>query len=141
MASPFDLGSFVARWVFAFVLVFGTYNPTSFSYISWIFAEGTQFGPIIVIIGLLLLIGWIIFLRATFLSLGWLGVVLGVALLSCLVWLLVDIGWLSLQSSGAISWIVLVLLSILLAIGISWSHIRRRLTGQVDVDDVEDGRG
>jgi hypothetical protein len=141
MASPFDLGSFVARWVFAFVLVFGTYNPTSFSYISWIFAEGTQFGPIIAIIGLVLLIGWIIFLRATFLSLGWLGVVLGVALLSCLVWLLVDIGWLSLQSSSAISWIVLVLLSILLAIGISRSHIRRRLTGQIDVDDVEDGRG
>lgn len=141
MASPFDLGSFIARWVFAFLLVFGTYNPTSFSYISWIFAEGTQFGPIIAIIGLLLLIGWIIFLRATFLSLGWLGVVLGVALLACLVWLLVDMGWLSLQSSGAISWIVLVLLSILLAIGISWSHIRRRLTGQVDVDDVEDGRG
>jgi hypothetical protein len=25
----------------------------------------------------------------------------------------------------------------ILAIGISWSHIRRRMTGQVDVDEVE----
>ena len=28
--------------------------------------------------------------------------------------------------------------SLLLATGMSWSHIRRRLTGQLDVDDVED---
>ena len=25
----------------------------------------------------------------------------------------------------------------ILAVGISWSHIRRRMTGQVDVDEVE----
>jgi hypothetical protein len=30
-----------------------------------------------------------------------------------------------------------VVLSGILAIGVSWSHIRRRITGQVDVDDVE----
>ena len=29
-------------------------------------------------------------------------------------------------------------LSLILAVGLSWSHIRRRLTGQVDVDDLED---
>jgi len=25
----------------------------------------------------------------------------------------------------------------ILAVGISWSHIRRRITGQVDVDELE----
>ncbi|MBW4934069.1 DUF6524 family protein [Marinobacter sp. F4206] len=141
MAASFSVSSLVGRWLFAVVLVFGTYNPTDYSYVSWLFNPATAFGPVTAIVGVLLLIGWIIFLRATLLSLGWLGILLGSALLGCLVWLLVDIGWLSLQADGAMTWIVLALLSILLAIGISWSHIRRRLTGQVDVDDIEDGRG
>jgi len=39
---------------------------------------------------------------------------------------------------GAMTWVVLVIVSLLLAIGMSWSHIRRRLTGQVDIDDVDE---
>ncbi len=138
MASNFTPVSFVARWLFAAALVFGTYNPTAYSYIKWVFAEGTEFGPIPALVGVALVIAWIVFLRATFLSLGWLGIVLGAALFGCLIWLFVDIGWLSLESEGAITWVVLLLLSLILAVGMSWSHIRRRLTGQVDVDELED---
>lgn len=141
MAKALGVSGFVGRLVFALVLVFGTYNPTDYSYISWLLAPETSFGPVIAVIGVVLLIAWIIFLRATFLSLGWLGIVLGVALLGCLVWLFVDLGWLTLESGSAITWVVLVVIALLLAVGMSWSHIRRRLTGQVDVDDVEDGRG
>lgn len=141
MAKPFDVGGFIGRWVFAVLLVFGTYNPTQYSYVGWVMGSEPKITPVIAIVGLLLLIGWIIYLRATFLSMGWLGIVLGAALFGCVVWLLVDVGWLSLQVDGAMSWIVLGIISLLLAIGISWSIIRRRLTGQVDTDDVEDGRG
>jgi hypothetical protein len=38
------------------------------------------------------------------------------------------------------AWVSMVCLALLLAIGMSWSHVRRRMTGQVDVDDVEGGR-
>ena len=138
MAKEFTTGSYIARWVFAAVLVFGTYNPSGFSYISWLFGEGTEFGPVLAIIGLVILIAWIIYLRATFLSMGWLGVTLGAALFAAIIWLFVDIGWLSIESTGIISYLVLLLLSIILATGMSWSHIKRRLTGQIDVDDVED---
>jgi hypothetical protein len=48
-------------------------------------------------------------------------------------------GWLSLDNPTTLSWVSLILLSVLLAIGVSWSHVRRRITGQVDVDDVEEG--
>ena len=34
---------------------------------------------------------------------------------------------------------VLVILCGVLATGISWSHIRRRITGQVDTDEIEEG--
>ena len=138
MANEFNVGSFFARWLFAALLVFGSYNPTDYSYLSWLLAEGTEFGPIVALVGVVLLIAWIVFLRATFLSLGWLGISLGAALFACVLWLLVDVGLLSLESTGAITWLVLLVLSLILATGMSWSHIRRRLTGQFDVDDIED---
>lgn len=138
MATEFTAGSFLGRWLFAILLVFGTYNPSGYSYVSWLSAEQTEFGPVLAIIGLLLVTCWIIYLRATFLSLGWLGVLLGAALFACIIWLLVSIGWLKLDSSGVITYLALLLLSLILATGMSWSHVRRRLTGQFDVDDMDD---
>ena len=138
MATEFTAGSFLGRWLFAVVLVFSTYNPSGYSYISWVLTEQTEFGPVVAITGLVLLIAWIIYLRATFLSMGWLGVTLGTALFASIIWLLVDIGWLSLDSTGLITYLALLLLSLILATGMSWSHIRRRLTGQFDVDDMDD---
>ena len=138
MATEFNAGSFIGRWIFALVLVLGSYNPTQWCFFSWATAETTSFGPIVAIVGIALLIGWIIFLRATFMSMGWLGITLGAALFGCFVWLMVDLGWLSLESEGTIAWVVLIILSLILAVGMSWSHIRRRLSGQFDVDEKED---
>lgn len=138
MASNFNVGSFVGRWVFALALVIGTYNPTQYSYISWIFSENVSFGPVVALAGVALLIAWIVFLRATFMSMGWLGIILGGAFFGCIIWLLVDWGWLSLESPGSLTWAALVLLSLILAVGMSWSHIRKRLTGQYDVDEKDD---
>ena len=138
MANSFGPDSFLMRWLFAAALVIGTYNPTAYSFTGWLLAEDFSFGPLPALVGVLLLIGWIIFLRATFMSLGWLGITLGAALFACLIWLLVDVGLLSMESTGALTWLALLLVSLLLGAGMSWSHIRRRLTGQIDVDDVED---
>lgn len=138
MADRFTFLDVFVRWIFALVLVLGTYNPTEYSYIGWVLSEGAEFGPVQALAGVTLVIAWIVFLRATFLSFGWLGIILWTAFFGCLVWLLVDVGWLSLGSTSAMSWVVLVLLSAVLAVGMSWSHIRRRLSGQVSVDDVED---
>jgi hypothetical protein len=69
---------------------------------------------------------------------GWLGIILEAAFFLCVIWLFVDLGWLSLESGHMVVWLTLLLVSLILAVGMSWSHIRRRLTGQFDVDDVED---
>lgn len=138
MYQSFDFGSFMLRLVFALLLVFGTWNPSGWSYVEWLIGDaGLQLEPMVAIVGLVLLIGWIIYLRATFMSMGWLGVILGAALFAAVIWLFVDMGWLTLDDPGMISWLILLLLSLLLAVGISWSHIRRRLTGQIDVDEIE----
>jgi len=92
------------------------------------------------VIGIVLLAGWVVFLRATFQSLGVLGLLLGAAFFAALVWLLVDFGLLAADSVSTMAWVTIVCLALLLAVGMSWSHVRRRMTGQVDVDDVEGGR-
>jgi hypothetical protein len=138
MATEFTVGSFFGRWLFACILVFGTYNPSGYSYVSWLMQESTELGPEVAVVGLILLIAWIIYLRATFLALGVVGITLGSALFAAIIWLFVDIGLFSIDSTSIIAYLALLLLSVILATGMSWSHIRRRLTGQFDVDDIED---
>lgn len=138
MAREFGASGFLVRWVFAIILVVATYNPTEYSFVQWASAPTTEFGPQIALAGLVLLICWLIFLRATFRSIGLIGVALGAALFGCLVWLFVDLGWLDLDSTTALTWVALVLISLLLAVGLSWSHVRRRVTGQIDVDETDD---
>ena len=138
MAQRLGVGGFLMRWAFALILVTGTYNPTNYSFMSWAFGEDTQFGPPIVIVGLLLLIGWIFLLKTTFDALGWLGVSLGGALFAAIVWFFIDLGWLSVDSPTSMSWIILLIISLILAAGMAWSHIKRRVTGQYNIDDMNE---
>ena len=69
-------------------------------------------------------------------NLGSLGIVL--ALTGAIIWLLVDIGLLHTTSVSGIAWVALICLAVILTVGVSWSHIWRRMTGQVSVDHVEE---
>jgi len=129
---------FVIRWVFAFALLAGTYNPTQYNFTSWLAATGDKQWSIIALTGLVLLIGYIIYLRATLRSIGAFGMVLVLALVAALLWVAYDLGWLALSNPPANTWIALVAMSIVLGTGLSWSHVRRRLSGQADMDDVDD---
>ncbi|MEC8039157.1 MAG: DUF6524 family protein, partial [Pseudomonadota bacterium] len=88
--------------------------------------------------GLLLSVGYIIYLRATLRSIGGLGMVLILAIFSALVWVLYDYGILSLTDGDSYTWLALIALSLVLGIGLSWSHVRRTLSGQSDMDDVDE---
>ena len=142
MASRFTASSFLLRLAAALALVFATYNPIKpYSYYEWAIVPAIRdfslIGPVQALLGILPLIGWVIFLRATSRSLGLFGVLLSAALVATSVWVLVDRGWVSLDGSGVLQWIILGALGLVLAVGISWSHIRRRMTGQIDVDEVD----
>ena len=84
-------------------------------------------------LGIALLIGWVVCLRTAFVALGWLGVTLGVALLGTAVWLLVDMKMIDTTSPSVLTWIALVILGVVLGIGLSWSLVRARATGQIEV--------
>ena len=128
------------RFIAALVLVAVTYNPSGESAFHWIRAAIAEsaFGPWHLILLAVLAIGWVIYWIATWRALGALGVTLATVLLGGIIWLLFDIGLLESHSRTAITWISLVCLSAVLAIGVSWSHIWRRVTGQINVEDVDD---
>ncbi|MEM9636458.1 MAG: DUF6524 family protein [Pseudomonadota bacterium] len=129
---------FLTRWFFAFALMALTFNPTQYNYINWVQDYGGMNLSIAVLLGLLLAIGYIIYLRATLRSIGAGGMILVLAVVGALVWVLYDLGILRLDNSSLNVWLGLGALSLVLGIGLSWSHVRRALSGQSDVDDVDD---
>ncbi len=140
MASQsFSFSSFLIRLFFALILVFATYNPSGYSFYQWFLISLEQgLKPLIAFSGIVLLIGWIIYLRATITSLGIIGLTLAFAFFGTLLWMIIDWGIVPVDSIEMITYIVLLLLSMVLAIGMSWSHIRRRISGQVDVNETDD---
>ncbi|MCP5437134.1 MAG: hypothetical protein H6960_03130 [Chromatiaceae bacterium] len=137
-SNGFTLLSYLARLIAALVLVFATYNPSGYSYYHWFEQSLSDFNPLVALAGVVLLIGWVMFIRATLRSLGALGIILAVAFFGSLLWLVIDWGWVAPDNIDVISYIILALLAAVLATGVSWSHIRRRLTGQIDVDEIDD---
>jgi uncharacterized protein DUF6524 len=47
------------------------------------------------------------------------------------------LGWLT-ASEGVLNYVVLVVVSAILTVGMAWSHIWRRLSGRVEVEDDHD---
>ena len=133
--SNFTFASFLLRLLFALVLVFMTYNPSGYSWVGWLMSDVPMVYKVSV--GVVLLIGWVIFLRATWNSLGAVGTVLAVALFAVIIWLFVYWGFFALDGTTVIEWAVLSVLTGVLAIGMSWSHVRRKLSGQYDTDEIE----
>ncbi|MEM7707560.1 MAG: DUF6524 family protein [Pseudomonadota bacterium] len=139
MASKqLGFGGFALRWVAALALTASIFNPTGYSYVHWVSQSVSEQLPLKVLAGIVLLIGLIIFFRATWRSIGALGIVLVVGLMATLVWLLVDLQLLTIDAGHVLTWIGLVVMATVLAVGMSWSHVRRRITGQVDGDDLGD---
>jgi len=129
---------FLLRAAFALALVLLTYNPSGYSYAHMLQTGFPAITPLEAVLGLLLLIGWFVFLRATLHSIGPLGMVLLLAFFAALIWLIVSWGWVKLSNTGAIVWISLIVLSLILAVGMSWSHLYRRWSGQATVEDGDD---
>ena len=139
MASKqnFGFNNFFFRFVFALLVVFSTYNPEGLSYYHWATEALSEFNIIKALVGVVILIGWIILIRATLGSLGTIGILLATAFFGLAIWLIIDVLGLSTDNARVISYIIEVILASVLSIGVSWSHVRRRISGQVDTDELD----
>jgi hypothetical protein len=129
---------FVLRWMVAFGLLSVTFNPTEWNYTRWARMNFSEQMPLAVLLGLLLAVGYIIYLRATLRSIGGFGMGLVLAVAGALLWVLYDYGYLTFDNPAQNTWLILAALSLVLGIGLSWSHVRRHLSGQADMDDVDE---
>jgi hypothetical protein len=140
MATGPNFGGIALRALAALALVFATYNPEGKSFYHWAVSPlingEPMAGPASVkfLAGLALAAGWVVFLTATRRSIGIGGSVLVLAISGGLVWLLLDFGLVSAGSARGITYIVMICTALLLAVGMSWSHLSRKLSGQVDMD-------
>ena len=128
---------FLIRLVCAFALITATYNPTQWNFYRWTTTNYDSQLPLTVLFALVLLVGYIIYLRATLRSIGLFGMLLVLAVIGTFLWVAYDQGWIRLDNPTLITWIAIVALSLVLAIGLSWSIVRRTISGQADVDDID----
>ena len=127
---------FLLRLLAAALLVFATYNPAGVSFVHWVRQPGGGPLPAMVLAGILLAAGWAFCVRATLRSLGHVGTALAAAFFGVLIWLFVDLKGADV-GGAAIAWFVLASLAATLAVGLSFSLVRQKVTGQVD----DTGRG
>lgn len=139
------LGGFALRFAFALLLVYATYNPWGVSYVHWILGtwqpahESSWFSSpaLKFVIGVVLAIAWVVYATAARRSLGGVGIFLVVALCAGVIWLLVEQDVVNTSSIPALTHVALAVVAIVMAVGMSWSHVRRRISGQVDTDEVD----
>jgi hypothetical protein len=128
------MGAILPRVLFAVALVLLTWNPSGWSYVDWALRDRASFDAVKAFCGVLLVGGWIFCWRSAWVSLGAVGIVLVAALVATIVWMLVQFGVVEPGSTKTLLWIVLVAIGVVLGVGLSWSKVRQRATGQVEAD-------
>jgi hypothetical protein len=130
------LGSFVMRLICSLLLVFSTYNPTGYSYVHWIIGDSSAPVALKAVVGIGLMLVYGVVLAVMFAAFRGAGLIVGglAALLFSveLTILLVPVprgaSWQSWALLG--QYAVLLALALVIAFGVSWSHLIERLTGQ-----------
>jgi hypothetical protein len=133
MSRVFSYSSFVVRWFVALFLVLATYNPSGYSYVHWLMELSASLWAFKALAGLLLIVLYGLFGLATVRSLGSAGIGLMTLLSGALIWVAAD---LKLLTAFDMPMTVMLVVANVLAVGVSWSHIRQRLSGQVDSNNV-----
>lgn len=122
------------RTLLAIALVLLTWNPSGWSYVDWALRDRAAFDAVKAFFGIVLLAGWVFCLRAAWVSLGALGLLLVVALLASVVWMLVQFGVVEPTNQRVLLWIGLVAVGIVLGIGVSWAKLRQRASGEIETN-------
>src|ERR1051326_3077626 len=136
MFESFGIQRVVSRWLAAMLLVLATYNPSGYSYFHWVSELSVGDWVLKLLVGVVLAILYATFGLATQRSLGRLGIAAWLLFFAVVTWTMIDLGILRVAGSGTVATIMLVNLANLLAVGVSWSYVRARLSGQSDTNNV-----
>jgi hypothetical protein len=134
--GSFGLQGFIARWLMTMFLVLATYNPSGYSFWHWVadLESGDELAKLAVAI--LLGIIYVTIARASLRSLGVGGVVTWFLVFATVTALLEQLGLIRIAGPATLVTITLVLVANVLAVGLSWSFVRSRLTGQSETNSL-----
>ena len=121
------------RVVLAVLLVLITFNTSGASFYHWLATPPVGITAIEAFLGVALLVAWVVCLRTAYVALGTLGLVLGCLLLGSFVWLLFDVHLLHSSGREMMVRVGLIVFGAVLGLGLSWSLVRARTTGQIEV--------
>jgi Family of unknown function (DUF6524) len=124
------------RWLGAFLLLAAIFNPTRWNYVSWARSNWADQMPLIVFVGLILAVITMVYLVSTMRSIGILGAIVIIAIFAAGLWVLSDWGLLGLGNSALNIWLGIFAMSLILGVGMSWSILRQRISGQQTTDEV-----
>lgn len=127
---------FVVRLLLTLFTVFGTYNPSGYSYYHWVRMEGGGDWTLKLFVGTLIVFLLYTHVMATWRSMNLIGVALVTLILVASVWVLADYNWINLHDPTTLTLVMLVGVAVILGMGFSWSLVRYRLSGQVDSQNV-----
>jgi Family of unknown function (DUF6524) len=120
----------LVRTLVCFLLVFATWNPTGYSFLSWARYSAWATAPEIAVAAALLLAGHILFARIAWLSLGADGITAALAILTAGALTLYEFDVIDLSRRTVGLYLLLSAFSMVLAIGMTWSLLKRRIVGQ-----------
>ena len=123
----------ILRILFALAIVIATWNPTGYSYVQWALIDTSTFDATKALLGVLLLAAWLLCIRATWVSLGLMGLILAAIVIGVFVWWLLSMGIVS-SDQRTMQWIGVIAIGVVLGIGMGWSLFSAKATGVVETD-------
>jgi uncharacterized protein DUF6524 len=136
MFESFGIQRFVTRWLATMFLVLATYNPSGYSYYHWVSQADVSNWILKLLVAVVLAILYATFGLATRRSLGRLGIAAWLLFFAVVTWMMIDLGLIRITGTGTVATLFLVDLANVLAVGLSWSYVRARLSGQADTNNV-----
>lgn len=124
---------FSRRFLLAATLVFGTYNPSGYSYYHWVTQGGGSLSTAQFFVGVFLFSCLVALARMAFLSIGYFGI--GALSLLVIMSLLagVGLGFFAFGNVHITTYFVLFWISLVLGVGTGWSFLQKRIAGERDV--------
>jgi len=127
---------FIVRMLLTLLVVFGTYNPSGYSYVHWIGMEDAGHWTLKLFAGTVLVFLIYTHVMATWRSMKLIGVAMVGLIHASMVWVLWDHGLLDLGDPTTVTLTMLSAVAAILGLGFCWSLVRYRLSGQVDSQNV-----
>ncbi len=122
------------KLILSFALVFGTWNPLKFDIAHYVIGLET-FNLLVLFFLILLLVIWLIALRALHEALGTSGILIYLILVGLLVGGLYQTGFIDINNLDTLGWYLNSIVTFMLFTGLMAPIWWRRMTGKVTVDD------